>query len=165
MSTTLGERVIEAVAALLESVRIVDGWLTESGSDVRREEVGVEIADGSAWISTINTRELDLSPPSNAPVVRAVRRFTLSHGVQIDTYARLQDGDRPGSLIHRIAADHRRVIATDSGALSDPEGRLGVIELVSTEPIREGLGGGVIGVRTQINITHIEAWGDPSQAL
>ena len=47
MSATLGERVIEAVAALLESVRIVDGWLTESGSDVRREEVGVEIADGS----------------------------------------------------------------------------------------------------------------------
>ena len=69
MSTTLGERVIEAVAALLESVRIVDGWLTESGSDVRREEVGVEIADGSAWISTISA--MPASTPGTMPAANS----------------------------------------------------------------------------------------------
>lgn len=165
MSATLGERVIDAVAVLIESVRIADGWLTEAGADVRREETGVEIADGGYWISTVNTSALTPSTPGNVPVVKAVRRYTLGHGVQIDTYARVSEGDRPSSLMHRIAADHRRAIATDSGGLADADGKLGAVELVSIEPIREGLPAGVVGVRTQINIPHIEAWGDPSRAL
>jgi hypothetical protein len=163
MSITLGERVLEAIGALVRQVRTNAGWMTEVGADVRIAEDSVAVDSNTRWLTTVSTRE-EVPRVQSGRVVRAVRRFELDHGVAVEAYARVESIPAERLLL-RMSSDLRKALATADGSLSDADGRLGVIELLPSEPIREHLTGGVIGVRANINVTRIEGWGDPSTAL
>ena len=160
---SLAERAIDAAAALVETVRLGDGWSTDAGALVRRSPIFVDLGNELYWQSLVYEAKEDISGYNNGPVVAATQIITVGLNLSVDVYTPADPG-KEAQQHQRIKADMRKALCPPLGRLADSTGTIGTIEHLGATLITDKLESGVIGVATKIIVHFTEAWGNPARA-
>jgi hypothetical protein len=163
MTLSLGERAIESVAVLVESIRTNAGWSTDAGAYVRRSFVFVDLTEELYWESLVFEALEDLAGYQGGPVVAATGLVFVKQQINVCVFTRTDPGNESAQY-QRIKADTRKALSPPLGRLSDSAGTVGTIEHLGAELIEEKLSSGVIGVKTKIIVHFTEIWGNPARA-
>jgi hypothetical protein len=163
MSVSLAERAVEAIAVLVEAVRLGLGWSVDAGAQVRRSPVFVDLTDDLYWESLVYEAREEITGYAGGPVVAATSMVSVKLYVNVDVFTAADPG-REARQHQRIKADLRKALSPPIGRLADSDGVIGTLEHLGAELITEKLAAGVIGVRTQTIVHYIEAWGNPTRA-
>lgn len=160
---SLAERAIDATAALVEAVRLADGWSTDAGALVRRSPIFVDLGTDLYWQSLVYEVKEDISGYNNGAVVAATQMIAVKLNLAVAVFTPADPGNE-SQQHQRIKADIRKALCPPLGRLADSIGTIGTIEHLGAEFIPDKLESGVIGVGTKIIVHFTEAWGNPARS-
>lgn len=154
MSSPLSERAIQSAVALLQNIRISNGYFTDAGLHVLRARRAIEAKD----LDAINVWEGAEKPANGDGSVAMQMDLELS----VEGHVKASQPDT-GMRLGLIKADIKRALCSASGALPDTPNRpFAAVVYTGSQPDPRHEFADSEAVTVSFSIRYAEKYGDPT---
>lgn len=167
MTLPISERVMRAVLARLQTIKVVNGYSTDAGDSAARMMPG-QALDGLPAIALVETAEA----PAGGAAGDLSDSMVIGLGIDVEVHGVPGAVDTPEWLGLAKADVKRALLGWARGLLGDPgrgvrdaDGRIGELLYLGSDTANQPAGATTAAVTVKFSAKYREGYGDPTQQL